>query len=73
MIEQDKGKWKSAKQPDIKYKRLAELFDAYQEARIRNVLHILAMEMEVPVTTIKERIRKCRQLGLIPSPGKGNG
>ena len=36
-----------------------------------NGIEKLAEIYEVPISTIKERVRKCRELGYLTSPGKG--
>jgi len=57
--------------PDIQY---AALSYAYTHRAIMNpgyVTELLAEDMRVPVSTVKERLRKARAKGFLSSPGKG--
>lgn len=68
-----KGKWPIGETPDpIEYGKLAALYDetVYVSGNYKTNL-ILATYYEVPISVIKERIKKCREMGLLTYPGKG--
>jgi hypothetical protein len=68
-----KGKWPIGETPDpIEYAKLAALYveTVYDRGDYKTNL-ILSAYYEVPCSVIKERIRKCRSLGLLTRPGKG--
>jgi hypothetical protein len=68
-----KGKWPIGETPDpIEYAKLAALYveTVYERNEYKTNL-ILAAYYEVPCSVIKERIRKCRAMGLLTYPGKG--
>ena len=56
---------------DLEYAKIAYFYTETLLTKSKNTHLILAMAMGVPVSTVKERIRKCRKRGLITSPGKG--
>ena len=68
-----RGKWPVGETPNpIEYAKLAAL---YIETTIDINEHktnlILAAYYEVPCSVIKERIKKCREMGLLTYPGRG--
>jgi predicted transcriptional regulator len=68
-----KGKWPIGETPDpIEYVKLAALYveTVYDRGNYKTNL-ILAAYYEVPCSVIKERIKKCREMGLLTYPGKG--
>jgi hypothetical protein len=68
-----KGKWPIGETPDpIEYAKLAALYveTVYDRGNYKTNL-ILAAYYEVPCSVIKERIKKCREMGLLTYPGKG--
>ena len=68
-----KGKWPIGETPDpIEYGKLAALYaeTVYVSGSDKTNL-ILATYYEVSCSVIKERIRKCRSMGLLTHPGKG--
>jgi len=56
---------------DLEYAKIAYLYTETLLTKSINTHLILAMAMGVPVSTVKERIRECRERGLITLPGKG--
>lgn len=66
------GKWpKGIIASDEEYAKVAYLYTKIVTSRSKNTNVALSMAMQVPVSTVKERIRTCRERGLITSPGKG--
>ena len=68
-----KGKWPIGETPNpIEYVKLAALYveTVYDRGNYKTNL-ILAAYYEVPCSVIKERIKKCREMGLLTYPGKG--
>jgi len=66
------GHWKSGvSASDLEYAKVAYLYTETLITKNKNTHLILAMAMGVPVSTVKERIRECRERGLITLPGKG--
>jgi hypothetical protein len=66
------GHWKSGvPASDLEYAKVAYLYTETLITKNKNTHLILAMAMGVPVSTVKERIRECRERGLITLPGKG--
>lgn len=68
-----KGPWRKGCTPDpIEYAKLAAVYvKTLNESHRHSTNLILAIHYQVPVVTIKERIRKCRMMGLLTYPGKG--
>lgn len=56
---------------DLEYAKVAYLYTETLITKKQKSNLILAMAMGVPVSTVKERVRECRERGLITSPGKG--
>jgi hypothetical protein len=66
------GYWKvGVTASDREYAKVAYLYTETLITKSANTNLILAMAMGVPVSTVKERIRECRERGLITLPGKG--
>jgi hypothetical protein len=66
------GHWQSGiPASDRDYAKVAYLYTETLITKSNNTHLILAMAMGVPVSTVKERIRECRERGLITLPGKG--
>ena len=67
------GKWAAGLEPDIiEYAKLSFLFEETTLSKTHNSVMVLSMYYQVPCSTIRERIRKARELGLLTQPGKGN-
>ena len=56
---------------DKEYAKVAYLYTEALNTKSKNTNLVLAMAMQIPVSTVKERIRECRERGLITTPGKG--
>ena len=56
---------------DKEYAKVAYLYTETLSTTSKNTNVVLAMAMQVPISTVKERIRICRERGLITMPGKG--
>jgi hypothetical protein len=56
---------------DKEYAKVAYLYTEALNTKSKNTNLVLAMAMQIPVSTVKERIRECRKRGLITTPGKG--
>jgi Mn-dependent DtxR family transcriptional regulator len=66
------GRWpKGIITSDEEYAKVAYLYTETLITNSKNTNLILAMAMQVPISTVKERIRKCRERGLLTMPGKG--
>lgn len=66
------GKWaKGVIASDEEYAKVAYLYTEIVTSRSKNTNVVLSEAMRVPVSTVKERLRRCRERGLITSPGKG--
>lgn len=66
------GRWEAGVAgSDEEYAKIAYLYTETLTTKSPNTNLILAMSMGVPISTVKERIRECRERGLITSPGKG--
>lgn len=66
------GKWPAGLEPDIlEYAKFSKLFEETTLSKCTNSHLVLAMHLNVPCSTIKERVRKARKLGLLTQPGKG--
>jgi len=57
--------------PDIQYAALAYAYSHRAEMNPGYVSELLAADMNVPLSTVKERLRKARLKGFLTSPGKG--
>ena len=67
-----KGKWPAGLEPDVlEYAKFSKLFEETTLSKCTNSIMVLAMHYQVPCTTIKERVRRARKLGLLTQPGKG--
>ena len=56
---------------DEEYAKVAYLYTETLISNRKNSHIILAMAMQVPVSTVKERIRVCKERGLLTIPGHG--
>jgi hypothetical protein len=56
---------------DKEYAKVAYLYNEALNTKGKNTNLVLAMAMQIPVSTVKERIRTCRERGLITAQGKG--
>ena len=56
---------------DKEYAKVAYLYNEALNTKGKNTNLVLAMAMKIPVSTVKERIRTCRERGLITAQGKG--
>jgi predicted transcriptional regulator len=66
------GRWEvGVSASDLEYAKIAYLYTETLITKSPNTNLILAMAMGVPISTVRERIRECRERGLITSPGKG--
>ena len=64
--------WTKSKKPSsLDYARFAQMYYLTLLNRRKNSIYIMAYALNVPMSTIKERVRKCRELGYLTSPGKG--
>jgi hypothetical protein len=50
---------------------VAKMYSFASLCNCLNAVSVMAKHYQVPVTTMKERIRECRKLGLLTNPGKG--
>ena len=67
-----KGKWPAGLEPGVlEYAKFSKLFEETTLSKCTNSIVVLAMYLNVPCSTIKERVRKARRLGLLTQPGKG--
>ena len=57
--------------PDIQYAALSYAYTHRTKMNPGFVTELLAEDMQVPVSTVKERLRKTRAKGFLSSPGKG--
>ena len=57
---------------DLEYAKFSKLFEETTLSKCTNSILVLAMHLNVPCSTIKERVRRARSLGLLTQPGKGN-
>jgi len=57
--------------PDVQYAALSYAYEHRAKMNPSLVTELLAKDMEVPLSTSKERIRKARAKGFLTSPGKG--
>lgn len=63
--------WGAFAIPDTTYASLAALYEVIGEHGCRKLTTLLAVRMDVPLSTAKERIRESRRRKLLTSPGKG--
>jgi hypothetical protein len=56
---------------DVFYAAIASLYELRTQMQPLYVNQLLAQDLSVPLTTIKERVRKARDKDLLTSPGKG--
>ena len=67
-----KGYWAAGVEAsELEYAKFAKLFELTSLSNCSNSIVVLAMYLNVPCTTIKERVRRARKLGLLNEPGKG--
>ncbi len=67
-----KGYWPAGVEAsELEYARFAKLFELTSLSKCTNSIVVLAIHLNVPCTTIKERLRKAKRLGLLTQPGKG--
>lgn len=67
-------KWKVPKglaAPEILYAKCAVLYSLRSEFCPLRVVKLMAKDMSVPETTVKERLRKAKDKGFLTNPGKG--
>jgi hypothetical protein len=57
--------------PEILYAKIALLYSLRAEFYPLMVVKLLAGDMSVPETTVKERLRKAKEKGFLTNPGKG--
>lgn len=55
----------------IDYVQFAQSYYMTSLLKPKNSVEIIAEIYNLPVSTVKERVRKCRELGYLTSPGKG--
>ena len=70
----DPPKWgikKGFPAPDLQYALLAYLYVLRADKAPNRALQLIAQDLSVPSSTIKERIRKSREKEFLSSPGKG--
>lgn len=78
-IEQTRGQLNPAKwgikrgipAPDLQYALLAYLYVLRADKAPNRALQLIAQDLSVPSSTIKERIRKSREKEFLSAPGKG--
>lgn len=56
---------------DIQYARLANLYQVRASMAPLRVTQLLAQDMQVPVSTAKERLRKAKEKEFLTNPGRG--
>jgi hypothetical protein len=56
---------------DLQYARLASLYQIRASLAPLRVTQLIAQDMQVPLSTAKERLRKAKERGFLSSPGKG--
>lgn len=56
---------------DLQYARLANLYRIRARLAPLRVTQLVAQDMQVPLSTAKERLRKAKEKGFLSSPGKG--
>jgi hypothetical protein len=72
MIISTKGYWPAGiEASELEYARFAKLFEHTTLSKCTNSIVVLSMYLNVPCSTIRERVRKARELGLLTQPGRG--
>lgn len=73
ILQLTKGPWRKGATPDpIEYAKLSAVYtDMVSKGSVYRTNLILAIHYEVPVITIKERIKRCRDKGFLTYPGRG--
>jgi hypothetical protein len=67
-----KGYWPAGVEAsEIEYAKFAKLFEHTTTSNCTNSIVVLSMYLNVPCSTVKERVRRARRLGLLTQPGKG--
>jgi hypothetical protein len=67
-----KGYWPAGVEAsELEYAKFAKLFEQTSLSKCTNSIVVLAMYLNVPCSTVKERVRRSRRLGLLTQPGKG--
>jgi hypothetical protein len=56
---------------DYEYASFAKLYELTTLSNCKNSVVVLAMHLNLPCSTIKERIRTSRRKGFLTEPGKG--
>ena len=56
---------------DLEYAKFSKLFELTTLSKCSNSIMVLAIHYRVPCSTIKERVRRARKLGLLTQPGMG--
>jgi hypothetical protein len=56
---------------DLDYANFAKLCELTSLCNTRNSHLVLAMHLNVPCTTITERVREAKRRGLLTQPGRG--
>ena len=56
---------------ELQYARLAYLYQIRASMAPLRVTQLVAQDMQVPLSTAKERLRKTKEKGFLSSPGKG--
>lgn len=57
--------------PEVLYAKCAQLYSIRADFYPLKVVKLLAEDMSVPESTVKERLRKAREKGFLTAPGKG--
>lgn len=57
--------------PEMLYAKIALLYSIRADFYPLKVVRLLAEDMSVPESTVKERLRKSREKGFLTNPGKG--
>jgi hypothetical protein len=67
-----KGYWPAGVEAsELEYAKFAKLFEHTTLSKCTNSIVVLSMYLNVPCSTIRERVRKSRKLGLLTQPGRG--
>ncbi len=67
-----KGYWPAGVETsELEYAKFAKLFEHTSSSNCTNSIVVLSMYLNVPCSTVKERVRRARKLGLLTQPGKG--
>lgn len=62
---------RSRNMTDLDYANFAKLCELTSLCNTRNSHLVLAMHLNVPCTTITERVREAKRRGLLTQPGRG--